>query len=247
MFRIFFFLYHIEIIIIVRDCSHIFIVDCTVFFYQWKIFNKNKHKFIVVNHKKQEIFNVTFMKYINSFCYVQKQIDRILQFYRIFVKIYVNDIVIFFKNFEKTCSTFTSNVFRIKTKWHFDEIVQKVFELFYCSFFKSKNWFIKIDHYKTKTCCHFQIEIFQNFMIIETLFWIHRLIQKIRKMLCKNFGIFSKSKNDIIWKNSSSKQCQKHLCFSYVFEKWKTYITFQNALKKREKFFHFKFKPRFIH
>ena len=41
------------------------------------------------------------MRYKNNFAYVQRQIDRLLRKYKRFVKIYVNDIVIFFKTIEK--------------------------------------------------------------------------------------------------------------------------------------------------
>ena len=41
------------------------------------------------------------MSYRNSSAYVQKQINKILRHHRLFVKIYVNDILIFFKSLKK--------------------------------------------------------------------------------------------------------------------------------------------------
>ena len=41
------------------------------------------------------------MKYKNNFAYVQRQIDRLLRKYRRYARVYVNDIVIFFKTVEK--------------------------------------------------------------------------------------------------------------------------------------------------
>ena len=85
----------IDIIIVVRDCKYISVIDCSTFFYQWRVHSNDRHKFIVINHRDQKNFNVTMMKYKNSFAYVQKQIDRLLRKFRKFVRAYVNDIVIF--------------------------------------------------------------------------------------------------------------------------------------------------------
>ena len=41
------------------------------------------------------------MKYKNNFVYVQRQIDRLLRKYRCYTRVYVNDIIIFFKTIEK--------------------------------------------------------------------------------------------------------------------------------------------------
>ena len=85
----------------VQNCIYIFVMNCVDFFYQWRVHSSNKHKLIVVIHRDQEIFNVTIMSYRNSFSYVQRQIDRVLRSYKQFVKIYINDIVIFSKLLQK--------------------------------------------------------------------------------------------------------------------------------------------------
>ena len=41
------------------------------------------------------------MKFKNVFSYVQRQIDIILRFYKAFVKVYVNNIIIFNKSFKE--------------------------------------------------------------------------------------------------------------------------------------------------
>ena len=86
-----------EIIMIVRDCDYIFVIDCFAFFYQWRVHLSNRHKFTVVNHRNQESFNVVVMKFKNSSIYVQRQIDRLLRQHRNYVRAYVNDIVVFFR------------------------------------------------------------------------------------------------------------------------------------------------------
>ena len=84
-----------NILTLIRDCKYIFVIDCSAFFYQWRIHSIDRHKFIVVNHRNQESFNVTIMNYKNSSTYVQRQIDRLLRTFREFAHAYVDDIMIF--------------------------------------------------------------------------------------------------------------------------------------------------------
>ena len=86
-----------EIIMTVRDCDYIFVIDCFVFFYQWRVHLSNRHKLIVVNHRDQESFNVIVMRFKNSSVYVQRQIDRLLRQHKNYARVYVNDIVVFFR------------------------------------------------------------------------------------------------------------------------------------------------------
>ena len=90
-----------DIIIVVRNCSYISLINVFVFFYQWRVHFNNQHKFIVMIHKKQNFFNVVVMNYKNSSIYVQKQINQLLKWFRWFVQVYVNDIIIFFKTTKK--------------------------------------------------------------------------------------------------------------------------------------------------
>ena len=83
------------------SCQYIIVVDCFSFFYQWRVHFKDRHKLTIINHKKQESFNVAIMKYKNSLVYVQRQINRLLRFYRRFVKAYVDDIVIYSKTLKE--------------------------------------------------------------------------------------------------------------------------------------------------
>ena len=85
-----------------RICSHWLKIASTFqswivshFFYQWRVHSFDRHKLIVVSHKDQESFNVAIMRYKNSSTYVQRQINRLLRKLRKFVKVYVDDIVIF--------------------------------------------------------------------------------------------------------------------------------------------------------
>ena len=71
-FDVYFLSLQFEIISIVLNCQYITVIDCFVFFYQWRVHFKNRHKLTIVNHKKQKSFNVIVMKYKNSSTYVQR-------------------------------------------------------------------------------------------------------------------------------------------------------------------------------
>ena len=59
-----------NIVSTMRDCFYILIVDVVVFFYQWRVHLRDRHKLIIVIHKNQKSFNVVVMKYKNNFVYV---------------------------------------------------------------------------------------------------------------------------------------------------------------------------------
>lgn len=69
-------------------------MNCTGFFYQWRVKVKDTHKLTVVNHRGQESFDVAVMGYKNSPSYVQRQIDTILWSHRQYAKVYIDDITI---------------------------------------------------------------------------------------------------------------------------------------------------------
>ena len=88
-------------IFVVLECQYIIVIDCSTFFYQWRVHSKDRHKLMMINHRNQKFFNVTIMRYKNSLVYVQRQIDRLLRSHRHYVKTYVDDIVIYFKTFDE--------------------------------------------------------------------------------------------------------------------------------------------------
>ena len=99
--NVYFLFLQFNIIFAVIDCQYIIVLNCSIFFYQWKVHSENRHKLTVVTHRDQESFNVAVMSYKNSSTYVQRQIDRFFRFYRVFAKVYVNDIVIHFSILQK--------------------------------------------------------------------------------------------------------------------------------------------------
>ena len=90
-----------NIIAEIADSSYISIIDVVDWFHQFNVQRKNRHKFIIVTHREQEKFNVTFMNYKNSSSYVQRQTNKLLRSYKQFAKTYVNDIIVHFKILQK--------------------------------------------------------------------------------------------------------------------------------------------------
>ncbi len=84
-----------DILTAVHDVNFIFTVDCSVFFYQWRVKRTHQHWLTVVLHQRQKTFKVTVMRYWNSSVYIQRMIDKILQRQRTYARAYVDDIVIF--------------------------------------------------------------------------------------------------------------------------------------------------------
>ena len=61
-----------DIISIVLECQYIIVLNCSIFFYQWRIHSDDRHKLTVITHRDQENFNVIVMNYKNFFVYVQR-------------------------------------------------------------------------------------------------------------------------------------------------------------------------------
>ena len=68
-----------DILTAVHGVNFIFTVDCSVFFYQWRVKRAHRHWLTVALHQGQKTFKVTVMRYQNSSAYIQRMIDRILQ------------------------------------------------------------------------------------------------------------------------------------------------------------------------
>lgn len=51
-FDVYLLLHQIEIIAIILECQYIIVIDCSTFFYQWRIHLDDRYRLIVVNHKE---------------------------------------------------------------------------------------------------------------------------------------------------------------------------------------------------
>ena len=90
-----------DIINTIVEFLYILIVDTINWFYQFNVKMSNRFKFIVVSYKKQKQFNVILMNFKKSSFYVQRQTNQMLRFYQKFSRVYMNNIIIFFKTFKK--------------------------------------------------------------------------------------------------------------------------------------------------
>ena len=90
-----------DILAAVSGAKFISTVDCSSFFYQWRVKPQDRHKLTVSSHRGQETFKVAVMGYRNSPAYVQRMIDRMLRPVRGFARAYMDDIVIFSTSLEE--------------------------------------------------------------------------------------------------------------------------------------------------
>ena len=75
-------------------------MDCSAFFYQWRVKKEHRDRLTVSSHHGQETFNVAVMGFKNSPAYVQRMVDNILREHRNYSRTYVDNITIF--SIEKT-------------------------------------------------------------------------------------------------------------------------------------------------
>ena len=84
-----------DILAAVQGASYISTVDCSSFFYQWRVKSQNCHKLTVTSHCDQETFKVAVISYQNTPAYVQCMIDCLLQPHQSFSRVYIDNIVVF--------------------------------------------------------------------------------------------------------------------------------------------------------
>ena len=83
-----------EIITMIISKNYISVVNVTAFFYHWRIKFKHQNKLFIISHRNQKIFNIIFMRFINSIVYVQQQLDNKFRNFWEFCRIYIDDIII---------------------------------------------------------------------------------------------------------------------------------------------------------
>ena len=105
-----------DIISCVQNCKYILIMNCASFFHQWRIAEKNRHKLIVIIHRKFEQWNVIVMNWKNSPAYVQKKMNDLLKNYS-YARTYINDVVIF-NNTLNEHLLHLKNIFNLFEKWN---------------------------------------------------------------------------------------------------------------------------------
>ena len=84
-----------DILNVIAGSKYITTVDCSSFFYQWRVKKEHRHRLTVASHRGQETFKVAVMGFRNSPAYVQRMIDNVLRGHRLYSRAYVDDITIF--------------------------------------------------------------------------------------------------------------------------------------------------------
>ena len=95
--NIYFMFLQFDIINAITKFFYISTINAIDWFHQFNVRVSNRSKFIVISHKKQKQFNVILINFKDLSSYVQRQTNQMLRLYKKFSKIYINDIIIFFK------------------------------------------------------------------------------------------------------------------------------------------------------
>jgi hypothetical protein len=106
-----------NIIVAVAECEYISIMNVLEYFYQWIVKLDDRHKLIVIFHREQKQFNVCVMNYKNFSIYVQRQTNLMLKDLRSFVRVYMNDIIVFSKTLNDHLRHLRSVFQRL---WHYN-------------------------------------------------------------------------------------------------------------------------------
>ena len=220
-----------EIIMIVRNCDYIFVIDCSVFFYQWRVHSSNRHKLTVVNHRNQESFNVIVMKFKNSSIYVQRQIDRLLRQHRNYVRAYVNDILVF-SRIKKKHEKHLRVVFSMLKKNNISiKFIKTFIDYFSVSLLDQKidslNLIIVIEKLKTIVKLRFSINLRQLKSYLNFIDWmrnyiffyvdISKSLQKRKITLFKHDSVIDNIKRAYVFKTRLNKFFElKHVVFNIL-------------------------------
>ena len=152
----------------ISDCFYVNVMNVVEFFHQWLIKIIDKHKFTMISHRNNEQFNVAVMNYIDSFAYVQRQIDDILKKYRAFARVYVNNIVMFNKTLTKHINHLRK-IFRLFKKMNIAFKSNKIyFDYFIVALLKQKINSLKLTTIKKKLKIISKLKFFITFKLLET-------------------------------------------------------------------------------
>ncbi len=85
----------VDILSIIQGAKYISTIDCSAYFYQWRVNPEHQHRLTVASHCGQETFKVAIMGYRNTPAYIQRMTDRILWPHRDYSCTYIDNIVIY--------------------------------------------------------------------------------------------------------------------------------------------------------
>ena len=88
-----------NIIVQFKEYEYINLINKFAFFLQFVIVEQDKYKFFFIIYREKEQLNIVVIRFKNFSIYMQQVIDKQLQLFCNFCKIYINNIVFFFKFF----------------------------------------------------------------------------------------------------------------------------------------------------
>ena len=238
-----------DIIQTIHDCTFISIIDCTNFFYQWRVHSKNRHRLTMIIHRDQKTFNVVVMSYRNSFVYVQRQIDRILRFCRIFARVYIDDVVVFSK-FLNDHILHLKNIFELMFRNNiFINSVKAFIEYSSVNLLKQhvNSLSLSTDEKKIKTIAQFIFsKTLTNFeTYLEFIDWFRDYIEKY----VKKTKSLQNRKINLLKDSSKSDNARKSFATKMKFskstiEKVKSFNNIQQHFLKSDFLIHFNFNKK---
>ena len=102
------------------------------------------------------------MSFKNSSIYVQKQIDKLLRLHRQYVKIFINDIIIFFKKKKKHEIHLRIVFFVFKNNNIFIKFIKIFIEYFFVSLLDQKMNFLNLIIAIERFCVIVKLRFFNN-------------------------------------------------------------------------------------
>ena len=238
-----------NIIAKIAELLYIFIIDVVDWFHQFNVRRKNRHKFTIIIHRNQKKFNVILMSYKNSSPYVQRQTNKLLRFYKHFVKIYVNDIIIHSQILKKHIAhlQILFQMFRIK---RINLAIDKSF-LFYSSItlldqkINNLNMFISIEKIIAIISFRFSLNLRNLKIFMKLTDWfrsfISRYVQRIQFLQKRKITL---TKKVIVSDSAKKRQINKIQLYDSIHEKRATFRDLQIAFVSSTFFIYFDRKRR---
>ena len=238
-----------NIIAKIAESSYIFIIDVVDWFHQFNVRRKNRHKFTIIIHRDQKKFNVILINYKDSSSYVQRQTNKLLRFYKHFVKIYVNDIIIHSQILKKHIVHLQTlfQMFRVK---RINLAIDKSF-LFYSSItllnqkINSLDMFISAEKIIAIISLRFSFNLRNLKIFMKLIDWfrsfISRYVQRVQSLQKRKITL---TKKVIVSDSTRKRQTNKTQLYDSTHEKRATFRNLQVAFVSSTFFIHFDRKRR---
>ena len=193
-------------------------------FHQFSVKRFDQHKFIIVNHKKQKKFNVTFMNYKKSSLYVQRQTNKLLRSYKNYVKIYINNIIIHFSTLQNHLIHFHILFKMFKVKRINLTITKTFLTYFFVILLKQRINNLKMSITTKKIVVITSLRFFRNFRNLKIFmklidwiqFFISRYVQRVQSLQKRKITLIKKI---IISDSTRKKQTIKIQLYEFIYEK----------------------------